>query len=99
MSIDRAEVERIARLARIELADADKERMTEQLSAILEYVRILDQLDLERCEPKMFAPAEAPLRDDELDDRCLGADRAIEAAPASEGQFFLVPPIVENVEP
>ena len=47
----------------------------------------------------MFAPADAPLRADEPDGRRLSTDQALAAAPEAEVGFFLVPPIVENVNP
>ena len=99
MAIDRSEVERIALLARLELADADKERMAAQLSAILDYVAALQKLDLSDCAPTHFAPANAELREDAPDGRGLTTDQALAAAPDAEDGFFLVPPVVENIAP
>jgi aspartyl-tRNA(Asn)/glutamyl-tRNA(Gln) amidotransferase subunit C len=99
MSIDRGEVERIAALARLEIAEEAMERTARQLSEVLEFVTTLRQLDLEGCEPTAFAPPEAPLREDLLDGRRLPAEVALAAAPSHEDGFFLVPPIVENVNP
>ena len=99
MSISRDEVRRIAELARLEIADDRLERMARELSAVLDYAASLSQLDLAGCEPTAFAPAETPLREDRLDDRRLGSDTALAAAPEGEQGFFLVPPIVENLNP
>jgi len=99
MPIDRAEVERIAELARLEIPAERLDRMVAELSSVLDFVATLRQLDLAGCEPMVFAPAAAPLRDDALDERRLDVDRALTAAPAAEHGFFLVPPIVENVNP
>ena len=99
MAIDRAEVERIAALARLTLSDTELDRMARELSEVLEFVATLKQLDLEGCEPTTFAPAAAPLRDDVHDPRRLTSQQALAAAPEAEDGFFLVPPIVENVAP
>jgi aspartyl-tRNA(Asn)/glutamyl-tRNA(Gln) amidotransferase subunit C len=99
MAIRREEVERIAELARLELAPEHAERMTRELSAVLDFVATLDRLDLAGCEPVTLAPEGAPLREDVPDDRRLDAERATAGAPAAEHGFFLVPPIVENLEP
>ncbi|NOT35149.1 MAG: Asp-tRNA(Asn)/Glu-tRNA(Gln) amidotransferase subunit GatC [Candidatus Eisenbacteria bacterium] len=100
MSITRTEVERIAELARLEIPAEGIERMTTELTAVLAFVATLDRLDLSGCEPSTFAPAGAGLRADVPDaDRQLDPSRATAAAPASENGFFLVPPIVENVNP
>ena len=99
MSIDRAEVARIAELARLEIAPDRIDKMVAELSSVLDFVAALNRLDLSGCEPMVFAPAAAPLRDDATDERLLPVDRALAAAPAGEHDFFLVPPIVENVNP
>ena len=99
MSIDRDEVARIAELARLEIPPEQVDRLVAQLSQVLDFAATLHQLDLEGCEPTVFAPADAPLRADEPNGRRLGAERALAAAPEGEGGFFLVPPIVENVNP
>lgn len=99
MAIQRDEVERIAELARLELDPERAERMTRELSSVLDFVAALDRLDLEGCEPVTLAPQGAPLRADVPDERRLDAERATAGAPAAEHGFFLVPPIVENLEP
>jgi aspartyl-tRNA(Asn)/glutamyl-tRNA(Gln) amidotransferase subunit C len=93
------EVRRVAELARLEIPDRDLARTATELSAVLEFVAALRRLDLSGCEPMSFAPAEACLRADALDARRLTAEQATAAAPASEDGFFLVPPIVENLQP
>jgi len=99
MAIDRSEVERIAELARLEIPEAEIERTAAELSEVLDFVTALKRLDLTGCEPTAFAPAEAPLREDRPDGRCLDQAQALSAAPEGEDGFFLVPPIVENVNP
>jgi Asp-tRNA(Asn)/Glu-tRNA(Gln) amidotransferase C subunit len=47
----------------------------------------------------VFAPAGEPLRADAPDGRTFPPGRATENAPESEHGFFLVPPVVENLEP
>ncbi|HKQ58779.1 MAG TPA: Asp-tRNA(Asn)/Glu-tRNA(Gln) amidotransferase subunit GatC [Candidatus Eisenbacteria bacterium] len=99
MTITRDEVKKIAELARLEIPEARIERMAGELSAVLDFAGALQRLDLEGCEPSVFAPADAPLREDALDDRRLSQSAALAAAPEAEQGFFLVPPIVENLAP
>ena len=99
MAIDRGEVERIAELARLEIPAAAIERTASELSAVLDYMTALKRLDLEGCEPTAFAPAAAPLREDQTNGRRLTPAEALAAAPEGEDSFFLVPPIVENLNP
>ncbi|MFI5369969.1 MAG: Asp-tRNA(Asn)/Glu-tRNA(Gln) amidotransferase subunit GatC [Candidatus Eisenbacteria bacterium] len=99
MTIRREEVERIAELARLEIPADRIARVADELSRVLEFVAMLDRLDLGGYEPSEFAPADVPLRDDVPDGECLDAARATAMAPAAEDGYFLVPPIVENVNP
>lgn len=99
MAIDRAEVERIAALAKLEIPEDSLERTSRELSAVLEFMTALKKLDLGGCGPSTFAPADAPLREDEPNGRRLTTDQAVAMAPSAEDGFFLVPPIVENVNP
>jgi len=39
------------------------------------------------------------LREDRRDGRTLGAEAALCAAPEQDGGYFLVPPVVENLNP
>jgi len=99
MPIRREEVERIAELARLELAPERLERAAAELSRVLDFVAALDRLDLAGCEPSVFAPADASLREDVPDGDRLDAGRATAMAPSAEDGYFLVPPIVENLNP
>ena len=99
MSISHDDVRKIAELARIEIPDERIERVASELSAVLDYAAALRRLDLTGCEPTTFAPADAPLRDDEVDGRRLSPGAALAGAPEAEQGFFLVPPVVENLNP
>ena len=99
MAMEPDEIRRIAELARLELADGELERTARELSSILDFAATLRGLDLERCEPSAFAPTESPLREDACDDRRLSPEQATAAAPETEDGFFIVPPVVENLQP
>jgi aspartyl-tRNA(Asn)/glutamyl-tRNA(Gln) amidotransferase subunit C len=99
MAIDRAEAARIAELARLEIPEVELDRVAAQLSQVLDFVARLDELELEGLEPQAFAPAEAPLRDDAPDGRTFEPGTATAAAPEAEFGYFIVPPVVENLEP
>jgi aspartyl-tRNA(Asn)/glutamyl-tRNA(Gln) amidotransferase subunit C len=99
MSIRPDEVRRVADLARLRLAPEELERLAAELSAVLDFAETLNALDLDGCEPSTLAPADAPWRDDEPNGRRLTAEQATAGAPEAEDGFFLVPPVVENVNP
>jgi len=97
MALSLADVRRIASLARLELSPEEERLFAGQLSAILDYVRQLETLDVSGVEPMTHALAAgepAPLREDQVRPG-LPVDRALAAAPAREGTCFKVPRIIE----
>jgi aspartyl-tRNA(Asn)/glutamyl-tRNA(Gln) amidotransferase subunit C len=99
MAITRDEVKRIAELARLEIPEAKLERLAGELSKVLDFAATLTRLDLAGHEPSQFAPADAPLRADAVNGRRLTRDQALAAAPERGDGFFVVPPVVENLNP
>ena len=55
MALSREEVEHVASLARIALSDDERERLSGQLSAILDYIAQLNELDTSNVEPMAHA--------------------------------------------
>lgn len=97
MSLSRDEVRRIAELARLKLSEEEERTFAVQLSAILEHVRALEELDVSGVEPMTHALAagDVPaLREDEARPG-LGPEQAVAAAPARVGTAFEVPRIIE----
>ncbi len=94
--ITRKEVEHVARLARLELSEDEKARMTDQLDAILGYFDSLSRLDTTEVEPMTTViPMVSVMRDDEVRPS-LSLERALAGAPDREGEFFRVPRIIED---
>jgi len=97
MALSLDEVRRIARLARLSLSAGEEEALAGQLSAILDHVAQLGELDVSGVEPMTHALAAgeaAALREDELV-AGLPPGEALANAPAREGTCFKVPRIIE----
>ena len=90
------EVEQVARLARLQLSDAEKERMRSELDGILSYIDKLRALDTEGVPPTSHAvPMINVMRDDEPVPSLPQADM-LANAPDRSGEFFRVPKIIEE---
>lgn len=90
------EVREIATLARLALSDAEVEKMTHDLAAILGYVAALRELDTTGVEPMTHAvPFSCPLRADVVEPS-LTVSEALAAAPRREASFFQVPRIIAS---
>ena len=97
MSIDRAAVDHVARLARLALSEQERDRMTQELSQILEHAQRIQTLDLDGVEPTAHAvPLRNVMRADEVTPS-LSVDDSLRNAPESEDARFKVPRIVEDV--
>lgn len=95
MKITKEEVEHVARLARLELTEEEKERMRAQLDSILQYMEKLNELDTAGVEPTSHAiPMVNVMREDELRP-CLPQEEALANAPDRQDLFFRVPRIIE----
>jgi aspartyl-tRNA(Asn)/glutamyl-tRNA(Gln) amidotransferase subunit C len=92
MAISREEVLHVARLARLELSDDEVTRFQEQLSAILEAVSKVAELDLADVPPTSH-PLELAnaWAEDELH-QCLTLDEVFANAPDRDGDLFRTPP-------
>jgi aspartyl-tRNA(Asn)/glutamyl-tRNA(Gln) amidotransferase subunit C len=95
MSVDRATVRRIAKLARIAITEEEAERLEHELSGILDWVAQLDGLDTSAVEPmtRVAAMAMKQRKDEVTDGFC--ADDILKNAPVVDDHYFVVPKIVE----
>jgi len=92
--ISAADVAKVARLARLDLSTEELERMTAQLSGMLEHFADIDALDLAAVEPMTQPyPLVNVLRPDVVRPS-LDRDEVLAAAPAAEDGRFRVPPII-----
>jgi aspartyl-tRNA(Asn)/glutamyl-tRNA(Gln) amidotransferase subunit C len=88
MKLSRAEVEHIAELAKLELTEEEKIKFCEQLSAILEYAEMLQQLDTEAIPPTATVlPLQNVMRLDEVAPSFSQEDILANAPDAAEGCF------------
>lgn len=88
------DVRKIARLARLEVSDADVPALTRELASILGHARGLDALDLDGVEPLSHpSDLDAPLAED-----IAGGESPHEAlekiAPSMDGPFIQVPKVL-----
>lgn len=95
MKIDAALISRLEKLARLQLDDAERSKLTGDLQRVLDMVDKLRELDTEGVEPLVYLNEDATeLRDDEIA-RQLTQAEALLNAPKHDGQFFNVPKVIE----
>jgi aspartyl-tRNA(Asn)/glutamyl-tRNA(Gln) amidotransferase subunit C len=93
-TLSRTDVEHVAYLARLGLAEEELARLEGQLNHILDQYAILTQLDTEHIAPTaQTIELENILRDDVATDS-FPVEDAIHNAPEREGEFIVVPAIL-----
>jgi aspartyl-tRNA(Asn)/glutamyl-tRNA(Gln) amidotransferase subunit C len=95
MAVDRDTVIRVARLARVNVPDADLDTLADELSKIIGWVEQLDEVDTDGIAP-MASVADMKLRwrADEVTDGGI-PDKVTANAPYPQKGMFSVPKVVE----
>lgn len=94
--IDQTQVRKVAKLSRLELTQAEVEEFTSQLSAILDYMEKMNELDTTNVEPLAHClPINNVFRQDHVK-QSLGTEKTLANAPQRDGDFFKVPKILDD---
>ncbi len=90
------EVDKIARLCRLSLTDKQRSVMLKQLSAIVEYVEKLQELDTDSVEPtnQVTDQVNATRSDIVITQDADTIGRMLDAAPAVKNRGITVPPVL-----
>jgi len=90
MKISEGDVEYVAKLAMLEVADDEKKELAEQLSRIVEYVQKLNELDVSGIEPtaQIVTSVKHAVRDDRV------VPRTGSAEAARSVKLFKVPKVI-----
>ena len=96
MSLDKKDFLHLCRLSRLAPEASQQEKMAEQCSRILAYMDKLAEVDTTGVEP-LYSPViyECAFREDVAERRCE-REAILADAPQTDGEFFIVPRIVEG---
>lgn len=95
MPISQDTVKHVAHLARIELLGKELEKLSAQLAGILDFIDKLKEVDIKGTSPAShILPITNVLRQD-IPRQSLSSQQALENAPQKQGNFFVVPRIIE----
>jgi aspartyl-tRNA(Asn)/glutamyl-tRNA(Gln) amidotransferase subunit C len=96
MKITKQDVEKVAKLARLEITETEQEAFTQQLSAILSYVEKLNKLKTAGVEPTATVLGQSNVFREDQARPSLPVEQAVANAPESADGFFVVPKILEE---
>lgn len=96
MAVTVKDVEHIAKLARLEFSNEEKQEFTHQLNEILAYVGQLNKLDTSNVEPlSHVVELNNVFREDEVK-QGLTPGEALQNAPSKSERFFKVPKVISE---
>jgi aspartyl-tRNA(Asn)/glutamyl-tRNA(Gln) amidotransferase subunit C len=91
----KVDIEKVAKLARLELSEEEKKTFGNQLEQILTYMEQLNRLDTSGVEPTSHAiPIQNVFREDETRPS-FPREEVMDIAPEEEDGHFKVPRIIE----
>lgn len=93
MSLTPDDVRKVVDLARLDLTEAELQTMSRQLSAIVDYVNQLQQVNTDGIEPLAHALDLHDVFRDDVPKPSLSEDEALANAPARKGNFYSVPAV------
>lgn len=94
MEVNREQILKIAKLSRLELSDADIEKMQASLNKLVDYMTILKKVDVKDVEPMLAVDTSPrPLRPDE-NVPGLPKDKVFQNAPAVNMDHFSIPKVI-----
>lgn len=100
MKVNKELVDKIAHLARLEFHDEEKEKMTNDLTNILDWVDKLKEIDTENVEPLTHVSEEVnTFRKNDDTGKHMSHEEALKNAPKKDSDYFRVPKFVETEAP
>lgn len=90
------DVQHVAALAQLSLDGATQERLVKEMGDILDYMRKLDELDTSGVEPMMHVLDIGNVYREDTVGPSLDRETALAMAPKTDGEYFLVPRILDT---
>lgn len=94
--ITKEQVLTVAKLARLDLSDAEVSKFSDQLSSILEYFEKMNELDTKDVAPLAHCLAISNCFREDVVTESLGTEMTLANAPQRDGAFFKVPKILND---
>jgi aspartyl-tRNA(Asn)/glutamyl-tRNA(Gln) amidotransferase subunit C len=95
MSLSKETVQYVADLSRLALAPQELEKLSRQLQAILDFIDQLKEVDISGVEPTSHILPVSNIFREDAPSPCLSIGETLANAPEKEGNFFVVPKVIE----
>ncbi|MCH7495698.1 MAG: Asp-tRNA(Asn)/Glu-tRNA(Gln) amidotransferase subunit GatC [Candidatus Marinimicrobia bacterium] len=96
MGITKKDVDKIARLAKLELSEEERERYASQLDSIVAYVEKLSEVDTSGIEPLAHVNDLMNVWREDKSRSSLSEEEVFKNSPKHDKEFFLVPKVLKT---
>ena len=96
MTIDKETVEKVAHLARLELAEDEKQTMIADMSKILGFMAKLNEIDTSGIEPLVYMTNTSNVLREDVIKQEITHEEALLNAPKHDENYFLVAKVIEK---
>jgi aspartyl-tRNA(Asn)/glutamyl-tRNA(Gln) amidotransferase subunit C len=96
MTIDKETVDKIAHLARLELAEDETDKMIEDMSKILDFMAKLNEINTTGVEPLVYMTDEINVLREDVVKQEITHEEALQNAPKHDDNYFLVAKVIEK---
>jgi len=96
MHINDEMIDKLAHLAKLHFDDAEKAAIRADLEKMIGFVEKLNELDLDHVEPLMHMSQSVNILREDVVQGSISREKALENAPASDGQYFQVPRVIRK---
>jgi aspartyl-tRNA(Asn)/glutamyl-tRNA(Gln) amidotransferase subunit C len=96
MRIQKEDVKKIAKLAKLQFSDDEIETFQGHLEEILDYVNKLNELNTDHVEPTYYVQHTGEVMREDQEKHSLPREEALKNAPAQDKGFFRVPKIIDE---
>lgn len=96
MNIDKETVEKVAHLARLELAEDEKETMIADMNKILGFMDKLNEINTSGIEPLVYMTNEINTVREDVIKQEVTHEEALLNAPKHDNDYFLVAKVIEK---
>ncbi len=94
MIIDKDTIDKVAHLARLELAEDEKEKMMGDMGKILDFMAKLNEIDTKGIEPLVYMTDEINVSREDVVKQEITHDEALQNAPKHDDSYFLVAKVI-----
>jgi aspartyl-tRNA(Asn)/glutamyl-tRNA(Gln) amidotransferase subunit C len=96
MIIDKETVEKVANLARLELAEDEKDEMIKDMSKILDFMAKLNEIDTTGVEPLVYMTDEMNVLREDVVKQEINTGEGLKNSPKHTDEYFLVAKVIEK---